>query len=172
MSLAALPDGRLLGGTTTSPGTGGERKARQAELYVLDIGTKRVEWHEAVFAGVQDYVDLCGGPRGLIYGVADRTRFFVFDPVARKVIHERAIEERLGLTVSGQGPRVFVTDPQGAIYMLLMKGIARIEPATHAIRLLAESPVSISAGGDWLDGRIYFAAGSHVYSYKVPARVD
>ena len=55
-SLVALPDGKLLGGTTTSPGTGGQRKAKQAELYLLDLATKQVEWHEAVFPGVQ------GGP--------------------------------------------------------------------------------------------------------------
>lgn len=41
MSLVALPDGKLLGGTTTDPGTGGERKAEQAELYLLDLATKK-----------------------------------------------------------------------------------------------------------------------------------
>ena len=34
--------------------------------------------------------------------------------------------------------------------------------------MLAESPVPIGAGGDFLDGRIYFASGSHLYSYQVP----
>ena len=33
--------------------------------------------------------------------------------------------------------------------------------------MLAESPVPIGSGGDYLDGRIYFASGSHVYSYGV-----
>jgi hypothetical protein len=39
------PDGKLLGGATTSPRTGGERKAKQAELYVMNLATKRLEWH-------------------------------------------------------------------------------------------------------------------------------
>ncbi len=42
MSLVALPNGELLGGTTTAPGTGGERKATQAELYIMDMKTKKV----------------------------------------------------------------------------------------------------------------------------------
>ncbi len=42
MSLVALPDGKLLGGTTISPGTGGQYKADQAELYLLDLATKRI----------------------------------------------------------------------------------------------------------------------------------
>jgi hypothetical protein len=52
--------------------------------------------------------------------------------------------------------------------MLFVKGICRIEPGTFEVKLLAESPVPIGAGGDYHRGRIYFASGSHVYSYKVP----
>ena len=63
---------------------------------------------------------------------------------------------------------MFVTGPDGAIYLLFVKGIARIDPGTFGITMLAESPVPIGPGGDILDGRIYFASGSHVYSYEVP----
>jgi hypothetical protein len=62
---------------------------------------------------------------------------------------------------------VFVTAPDGAIYMLFTKGIAIVEPDTYAIRMLAESPVSIGPGGDILNGHIYFGSGSHLYSYRV-----
>jgi len=167
-SLAALSDGKLLGGSTTRPGTGGEKKAEQAELYIMDMATKRIEWHEPVFPGVQGYSDLCPGPDGLIYGVADLKRFFVFDPAGRKVIHELDTAATLGHTNSQQGPRIFVRDPNGTVYMLFRKGVARVDPRTHKITLLAESPVPIGPGGDYLEGRIYFASGSHMYSYKVP----
>ncbi len=58
--------------------------------------------------------------------------------------------------------------PDGTIYMLFVKGIAKVDPATYAIDLIAQSPVPIGPGGDILDGRIYFASGSHMYSYEVP----
>ena len=83
MSLVALPDNKLLGGTTTSPGTGGEKKATIAELYVMDMDTKQVEWHEAVLPGIQEFTDMCKAANGLVYGIADRTHFFVFDPNQR-----------------------------------------------------------------------------------------
>ena len=54
--------------------------------------------------------------------------------------------------------------------MLFVRGVGRVAPGTFAITLLARSPVPIGPGGDILNGRIYFASGSHVYSYKVPAR--
>ena len=168
MSLVALTGGRLLGGTTTSAGTGGEKKAAEAELYLMDMTTKRLQWHEVVFPGVQQYTDMYPGPDGLVYGIADRSRLFVFDPTERKVVHEENTQAKFGLTNSQQGPRVFVGGPDNTVYMLFVRGIASVDPATFRITMLAESPVPIGAGGDILDGRIYFASGSHVYSYAVP----
>lgn len=167
LSLVALPGGKLLGGTTTAPGTGGEKKATEAELYIMDMATKKVEWHEVVFPGVQGYTDLCLGTKGLVLGFGDQKRFFVFDPATHKVVHNDDVEAKLGKTTSHQGPRVFVTAPDGAIYILFVKGIARLDQATFEITLLATSPVKVGPGGDYLDGRIYFGSGSHVYSYKV-----
>jgi len=168
MSLVALPGGKLLGGTTTAPGTGGEKKATEAELYLLDLATKQIEWHAVVFPGVQEYTDMCLGPKGEALGFADRRLFFVFDPVERKVVYQEDTAARFGPTTSQQGPRVFVKSPQGDLYILFVKGIARLDPATYQITLLAESPVPIGPGGDYLNGRIYFASGSHVYSYTLP----
>jgi hypothetical protein len=167
MSLVALSEGKLLGGSTTGAGTGGEQKAKEAELYVMDMTTKVVEWHEVLFPGAQVYTDMCNGPGGVVYGFVDRKRFFVFDPDARKVIHECGTESTFGVTTSQQGPRVFVKGPDGAIYVLFVKGIARVNAETYDIEMITESPVPIQAGGDYLDGRIYFSSGSHVYSYEV-----
>lgn len=165
VSLVALPNGKLLGGTTTSAGTGGERKAKEAEIYIMDMATGRLEWRDVVFPGVQQYTNMCLRPDGLVYGVADRRRFFVFDAEKRKIIHEENTEAKFGTTNSHQGPRVFVLGPDKTTYMLFVKGIARIDPETFSITMLATSPVPIGAGGDILNGRIYFASGSHLYSY-------
>lgn len=168
MSLVAVEGDRLVGGTTTSPGTGGLRKAKRAELYLLDLKTKRIPWHEPVLPGVQGYTDLCLGPDGLVWGFADRKVFFVFDPVARKIVHQQPAPAELGRTVSQQGPRVFVRGPKDEVYALFVRGVASIDPGTWQIELLARSPVPIASGGDFLDGRVYFAGGSHLYSYRIP----
>ena len=167
MSLVALPAGKLLGGTTTSAGTGGEIKAKEAQLYVLDMATRKIEWQAVVFPGVQSYVDMCLGPDGLVYGFADYRRFFVFDAAARKVVYETDTEAEFGVTCSQQGPRIFVAAPDRRLFILFAKGIAQVEPGTFKIGMLAESPVPIGPGGDYLDGRIYFGSGSHVYSWQV-----
>ena len=66
------------------------------------MATKQIEWHAVVFPGVQDYTDLCLGPKGLVYGFADRSLFFVFDPAKRKVVHQQATEAEFGPTVSSR----------------------------------------------------------------------
>lgn len=165
MSLVALPEGKLLGGTTTAPGTGGEKKAKAAELYIMDMASKRVEWHQPVLPSAQDYSDMCVGPDGLIYGVTDYKDLFVFDPVKREVVFQSATA--FGRTAAEQSPRIFISGPKKEIYLLFVKGIAKIEPGSFRITMVAESPVPITTGGDCLDGRIYFISGSHLCSYKL-----
>jgi hypothetical protein len=166
-SLVLLPDGKLLGGTTIAPGSGGEKKATQAELYQFNAVTRQVEWHAVVFPYVLVYTDLQVHD-GLVFGIADRKLFFVFDPRLRKVVYSRDVENDLGLSVAAQGPRVFVAAPSNAVYALFAKGIAEIDPATYQLKLIAQSSLPIDAGGDYLNGRIYFASGSHLYSYQLP----
>lgn len=165
MSLVALHNGTLLGGTTTKPGTGGVKKAKVAELYILDMSTKRIVWHDAILPKVQSYTDMVLAGSGLVYGIADRRVFFVFDPVEKMVLYKEDTIDEFGLTNIQQGPRVFVKAPEGSIHVLCLKGIARINPSTFKISGLVKSPVSIGAGGDYLNGHIYFSSGSHVYSY-------
>ena len=168
MSLAPLADGNLLGGSTVGAGTGGEEKATEAELYILDMESKKIIWHQVLFPNVHDYTDLRALPDGKVLGVADQHRFFVFDPATRSILHEQNLEPVFGLTTSQQGPRVFVVHPDGRVFILFRKGIAAVDLGNYAIRLLAESPVEVGPGGDYLDGRIYFGSGSHLYSYELP----
>ena len=164
MSLVALEEkNQLLGGTTTSPGTGGEKKAAAAELYLLDMERKEVVWHHPVFAAAQEYTDLYCASADRVYGFVDRTTFFVFDPSSREIVHRQETEK----TCYHQGPRVFVRGDDGTLYVLFEAGIARIEETSFEIQMLARAPVPIRAGGDFLNGRIYFSSGSHLYSYQV-----
>ncbi|WP_157970362.1 Vgb family protein [Albibacterium indicum] len=167
MSLVALPKGKILGGTTTAPGTGGEKKAKVAELYIMDIENQEMKWNQVVLPGVQSYTDMCHAPNGLIYGLADRKIFFVFDPERKELVHQYDLTAEFGITAGEQSPRIFVHGEEGETYLLLRKGIAQINPQNYQINLLAESPIPIDAGGDYLTGRIYFVGGSHIYSYQL-----
>jgi hypothetical protein len=123
---------------------------------------------------VQEYTSLATAPGGLVYGVADSHIFFLFDPAKRQIVYQKDTTKTLGKTAYQQGPRIFVKDPrhqstagESDTYMLFKKGIVSIDPKTHALKLIAASPVPAEVGGDYLDGNIYFASGSHLYSYQL-----
>ena len=42
-----------------APGTGGVQKAKEAELYVMDMKTKRLDWHRAVLPGTLEHPFSC-----------------------------------------------------------------------------------------------------------------
>jgi len=177
MSLVALPEGKLLVGSGTRAGTGGEVRAKEAELYVVDMASKKIEWHAALIPGVQEYSEMRMGPDGLVYGIADfrvyepslmdeEKLFFVFDPACRKIVYQENTAPVYGSMHLQQGQRKIVVSPKGTVYLLFRKGIASAAPVTHKLAWVVLSPVSINAGGDWLNGRIYFTCSSHLYSYQ------
>jgi outer membrane protein assembly factor BamB len=172
LSMVELPGGKLLGGTTTSPGTGGEKKAAEAVLYIMDLATHKIEWREALLPGTQEYSELYAAKDGRVFGIADRKTFFAFDPATRKVSRSKAVESELGTAAYHQGPRSFVPGPTGELYLVFSGGIGLIPTGADDPRLLSRSPVKIETGGAFLEGRIYFSSGSHLYSYALPAPGD
>ncbi|NLE68293.1 MAG: hypothetical protein GX608_12810 [Lentisphaerae bacterium] len=180
MSMAAIAGSRFLGGTSTRPGSGGVRKANEAVLYIMDAGTRKIEWQAPVLPGAQEYSELCPGPGGLVYGLAGfepwdslqlsyARRFFVFDPARRVLVHEAETEAGFGPFSYQQGPRNLVRGPDGSVYVLFMHNIARVDPAGYSLEILARSPVPIMAGADILGGRIYFSSGSRLCSFRLDA---
>ena len=136
----------------------------------MDIASKKIVWHKILLPGVQDYSDMCPGPDGLVYGITDFKKFFVFDPVKRVVVYQQDVEANFGRTSAEQSPRIFIHGPKKDIYLLFVKGIVKIEPGSFKMTMIVESPVPITTGGDYLDGRIYFVSGSHICSYTIPQR--
>lgn len=166
-SLVALPDGNLVGGTTVAAGTGGRVLAEQAELYMFDFANRQVAWREAIVPGATSYRDMVLGPDGLVYGIAGGATLFVFDPESRAVVHQDDLSE-YGSAAGAQAPRCMIMGPDENIYMLFGGGIVRIEPRSFEHTKLADTPAGVSAGVALLDGRLYFASGSRLWSYAVP----
>ncbi len=169
-TLTALPDGRVFGGTSVVAGTGGQVKAKEARFFELDPATGKILWDGALLPRVQTYHDTMLTPDGKILGIADSERIFVFDPATRKVVATGTTGE-YGPAVWQQGPRMFVTD--GTNYYLLCRNhILQLNPKDGKILRAFESPVPIQVGGDILNGRLYFASGSHLISFQLPEKQD
>jgi hypothetical protein len=170
ISLIELADGQLLGGTTTGPGTGGEKKATVAELYLLDPASRSITWRQPLLPGVQIYNDLHLAGESRIYGVADARTFFVLDLETRAIVHQQPIDPSFGPAAHAQGPRLFIPVPDGPMLLLCTGAIVEVVPQSYDLKLLAKPPVPITAGGDIRDGVVYFLSGSHLASYTLPGK--
>lgn len=167
MSMTALDNGLVLGGTTTAPGTGGLKKATEATLYLFDAGTLKPIWRENVLPGTQTYSDLYKSGK-YVFGIADSKTFFVFDPSKKSVIYKEPIPDALGPVVTVQSPRVFIKKPgSNELYLICRKGLLKVNNASFKLETVAMSPVNIEAGGAWYKNKIYFISDSHLCSYQL-----
>lgn len=171
-SLAALSEGKIVGGTKYTGYDKEKSKNKEARLYIMDTKSKKVIWSKALIPNVRSYEDLCVTSNGLIVGVAGRKHFFVFDPEKRKIIKQVNLKEMFkSIIPSAQGQRIFIKSPNGIIYLLLKKGILKIKPDNFDLNLIAKSPVKILGGGAYLNNHLYFIGKgrSHLYSYSLKA---
>lgn len=178
MSLAQLADGNILVGGTTDPGTGGERKAANASLAILDLEQKK-KIFELEIAGSARIDDLLRGEDGLIYGIStdngsgNQQTFFVFDPVARKVARKTQIPSTHGGRAPGTlAPRVLLAGKgeKGRLYAVQRKAVVSIDPASLKIDSVLEAPAgkSFSAVIAGQGDRLYLTDGTNLLSFPMP----
>ncbi len=162
LSLLPLEGPLLLIGGTVSAGTGGQPAVGDAPMMMLNLDTRQPVWTGRPLAGVESYLDLLRLPDGRVLAVADRTRLLVFDPAERRVTAEIPTGE-LGRTVWQQGPRILLSDGK-RVFVLLEKAIAEFLPAENRLVKRVDAPAGITAGGAVLNGRIYYANRSELWS--------
>lgn len=165
-AMAALPDGDLVIGTTTEAATGGSSTATAAMLYRLDWESKQVSGRWTLEPPTSAVHDVVVAGDGRVYGLAEPNRLFVFDPTRGEFVHDEVLSGYGDLTGS-QAPRTMAIGPDGGIYVLFKAAIVRIEPDTFVHREIARSDLEITAGIVILRNRLYFACGSHLFSYDL-----
>ena len=163
ITLKALPNGDLVGGTSVAAPGGGLVVAKEGELFILDWRTKKVAFRMVPVPGDGNIVSIQVMADGLVYGVSSNSTFFVFDPKSRKIVHSE------GLRAYGSPPRhALQIGPDRKLYAMLSKAVLRISPGTFQHEKLADPPVPITAGGALVNGHLCFASSSHVWTYRVP----
>ncbi len=164
IALRVLPDGNLIGGTSTEAPGGGHPLAKEAVIYGYDWQAAKVLFQVAPVPGAGAIVNLEVDAEGKVYGLASGGQFFVFDPATRQIIHRADLSELGGPLRSGLSRQ-----PDGRIYAVFSRAIARIEPGSFAVTVLANPPVPVTAGMAIVGGRLYFCSGASIWSYRLPA---
>lgn len=163
MDMVSLDDNTIVCATSALAITGAHRTAGDAELFMLSWPDKTIDFHFVPVAGADSINAITLGANGLIYGITDSRWLFVFDPITRKLVHSEDLSEYGGV------PRhAILTGPDGNIYLLMTQGILRIAESTFSHEMLGVPPAGIGVGGALVDGILYYAAGSNVWSFDIP----
>ena len=162
-TMAALPDGNVICGTTVAGGHGTVAAAKEGVLFVLDWPTKQVAYQLVPVPGSSSIAALHVGSDGLVYGLASPATFFVFDPKEKRVVRSQALPD-CGGAVFGSA---LLPDGQGHLLTVLSGGVVRVTQREFAVEKLAAPPATITGGTALVGGRVYFAIGSHLWSYAL-----
>lgn len=165
-SLAALPGGNVVIGTTTAPGTGGTRVAKAPYALLLDWESKEVT-ARFEFPGYDHVWDLVALDDTRVFGITNgnRPEVFILD-TEKKKITDRATLSEYGNLAGSQGSRVLSVGPDQQVYILFGRQIVRVNPDNLRAKKVADVSQGISTGPVWLEGRLYFTSGPRLLSWK------
>lgn len=168
IALKALADGNLVGGSTIEARGGGHATEKEGQLVLIDWPSRKVVFRIAPVPGAEGVVSLEVGSDGLVYGVtAPNPQLFVFDPATRRVVH------RTSLAAYGDPVRpALLRGPSVGMIGLFTNAVIQIEPDSFRHTKLATPPVPITAGGAVQGTRLFYAAGSHLWSLDFEGPAD
>ena len=163
LSMLPLKTGNILLGSGIYGGHGAGAVEKEAFLAILDWETKKIAWKLTPFPTANEIWHMCWGNDGLIYAIANGYMLVVFDPDKRQVVHTAPIREYSNAARSN----AIACAPDGNLYALFHNAIVRITPGTFEVEKIADAPGFINAGIAILEGRLYFAIDSHLWSLKL-----
>jgi len=169
-AMTVLPGGDLLVGSTARAPTGGDRTREQDHAVLYTLSWPDLRRGEPIDAGAgREVRDLITAPDGRAFGIGESgSPVIVYDPQLGQVTHRISLAE-YGMGGSGtQAARTTVIGDDGMLYILRTGGIVRMNPQTLEHELIARSPMPISAGIALLDGRLYFASETELWSFRLP----
>ena len=163
ISMRILPNGDVIGGTSIEAPGGGHVSAAQATLYILDWKTRKLVFKTHPLPGMREIISLEIGPDGLVYGLGSGSKFFVFDPNTRRVVHRN----NLDISRYGDVPRQALVIADGELYAAMTKTLIRVEPKTFQLTKIINMPPGVTTAAVYAVGRLYFACGAHLWSYDL-----
>jgi hypothetical protein len=161
VTLQALPGGLLVGGTDVAAPGGGREQATEGLLYLFDFATRKVVFQTVPVPGARYVRYLEVLPDGKVCGLAALGKYFVFDPQTRQVVHTE--------DWSAHGPEAGLAKAEdGTVYALMAKAVFRLDGKGLTATKLATPPQPAKYIGPILGGRLYYAADTNLWSYRLP----
>jgi len=149
-------------GSSIRGGSGTHPIEEVAKLGLWDPKEEKKVFETIPVSGAKTILSLAVTFDGLLYGITDNQKVFVFDPERREVKKVLSLEFEKPLEVSLQ------LGPDQKLYGLAKEAIFTIDPKKDQIYLIGTPPSPITSGMAIRGWKIYYGSGPHLYEFEIP----
>jgi len=163
-SLAYLEKIDLIAGGSSVRGGGGTRAIeKEARLILWDPKAERKVFETVPVPEARTILSFASTANGLLYGITDNEKVFVFDT------EKREVKKVFDLGLKKPAEVSFQAGPDGLLYGLTQGEIFFIEPGKDEVFAMAKPPVPITSGMAISGRKIYFGSHAHLYEFEIPS---
>jgi len=162
-SLAYIEKLDLIAAGSSVRGGGGTRAIeKEAKLIFWDPKEEKKIFEITPVTGARTILSLAATIDGMLYGITNNEKVFVFDSERREIKKVFDLEFKEPREISLQ------LGPEEKLYGLSREAIFVIDPKGDQVSLLAKSPVPITSGMGVLGRKIYFGSGANLFEFEIP----
>jgi len=152
----------IAAGTSVLGGTGTRAVEKEAKLMLWDPKEEKKVFEIIPVPGAKTILSLATTVGGMVYGITNDEKVFVFDP------GKREIEKIFGLGFKEPREISLQLGPDLRLYGLAKDAIFLIDPRNDEVSLAAEPPVPISSGMAMVGRKIYYGSGANLWEFEIP----
>ena len=164
-SLAYLEKQDLIAaGSSVRGGTGTRAIEKEAKLILWEPKEEKKVFETIPVPEAKTVLSLAATSEGMLYGITDNEKVFVFDPQKREVkkVFDLGLKSPLEISLT--------LAPDGKLYGLAREAVFVIDPKAEEVSVLAMPPVPITAGMAIVGENIYFGSGANLWQYEIPSK--
>lgn len=152
----------IAAGSSVRGGTGTHAVEKEARLVLWDPGEEKKIFEVIPVPGARTIFSLATTVDGIIYGITNNEKVFVFDPEKREVrkIFDLGFKEPREISL--------LLGPDLRLYGLAKEAIFFIDPRHEEVTLIGKPPVPIHSGMAILGRKIYFGSGANLWEFEIP----
>ena len=152
----------IAAGSSVRGGTGTRAVEKEAKLILWDPKEEKKVFEIVPVPEVKTILSLAVAVDGMLYGITDNEKVFVFDPERREV------KKILDLGFKEPGEVSLQLGPDLKLYGLAKEAIFSIDPRNDQVSLVAKPAVPIHSGMAMLGRKIYFGSGANLWEFEIP----
>ena len=149
-------------GSSVRGGSGTRAVEKDAKLILWDPNDERKVFETIPVAGARTVLSLATTKDGVLYGITDNEKVFVFNSEKREIKKVFDLGFKNPIEVSLQ------LGLDGRLYGLASEAIFAINPKDDQVSLLGRPPDPIDSGMTILDQKIYYGSGANLWEFEIP----